>query len=120
MDDNYGQLNIVTDPSDLNDHGDLILSPGTSFNIVDWNGFVPAPGEEFTVLTWSGALSGTASLVVDPAFASYGVQFVPRWNSNSLVVEAVPEPSILALLGVGTIGLLGYAWRRRWSTNQAA
>ena len=38
MDDNYGQLNIVTDPSDLNDHGDLILSPGTSFNIVDWNG----------------------------------------------------------------------------------
>ena len=112
-DNNYGQLNILTDPSDLNNHGDLILSPGTSFKIVDWNGFVPAPGEEFTVLTWAGTLSGTASLVVDPAFASHGIQFVPQWNSNSLVIEAVPEPSTLAFLAVGAVGLLGFVWRQR-------
>ena len=110
---NYGQLNILTNPQDLSNHGDLILLPGTDLNIVDWNGFVPAPGEEFTVLTWSGALSGTASLAIDPAFASHGIQFVPQWNSNSLVVEAVPEPSTLVLLGVGVMGLMGYALRRR-------
>jgi hypothetical protein len=28
-------------------------------------------------------------------------------------IQAVPEPSTLALLGIGAIALLGYAWRRR-------
>jgi autotransporter-associated beta strand protein len=118
-DNNYGQLNIFTDPVDPNNHGDLILSPGTSFNIVDWNGFVPTPGETFTVLTWDGTLSGSASLAVDPAFAAEGIQFVPQWNANSLVVEAVPEPSTLALLAAGAIGVLGFGWRKRKSTRTA-
>ena len=109
---NYGQLNIVDNPSDLNTPGDLILSPQTDLNIVDWNGFVPTAGETFTVLTWTGSLSGTASLSVDPTFAAAGIAFVPQWNSNSLVLEAVPEPSTLALIGVGAVGLLAYRWRR--------
>ena len=113
-DNNYGQLNILTDPNDPNNHGDLILSRGASFNIVDWDGFVPTPGETFTVLTWDGTLSGTASLAVDPAFAAEGIQFVPEWNANSLVIQAVPEPStLLLLLAAGAIGLAGYSWRRR-------
>ena len=118
-DNSYGQLNILTDPSDPNNHGDLVLSPGTSFNIVDWNGFVPSPGESFTVLTWSGALSGSASLAVDPAFAAEGIQFVPQWNANSLVIEAVPEPSTLGLLAAGAIALVGYGWRGRQARRTA-
>jgi autotransporter-associated beta strand protein len=112
-DNNYGQLNIVTNPIDLNNHGDLTLLQGTSFKIIDVNGFVPTPGETFTVLTWDGTLSGTASLAVDPAFTSHGIQFVPEWNSNSLVLDATPEPSTLFLLAAGALGLVAYSWRRR-------
>jgi hypothetical protein len=119
-DDNYGQLNVLSDPNDPDDYGNLVLSPGTSFNIVDWNGFVPAPGETFTFLTWSGTLSGTASLATDPAFAAEGIQFVPQWNSNSLVLEAVPQPSTLALLCVGAVGLLACRRRRRAASMPAS
>jgi autotransporter-associated beta strand protein len=113
---NYGQLNILTDPTNSGDRGDLILSPGASLKIVDWNGYVPTPGETLTVLTWNGTLSGTASLAIDPAFAAEGIQLVPQWNSNSLVLEAVPEPSTFVLLCTGVLGLLGWVWRKRRRT----
>jgi hypothetical protein len=128
-DNSYGQLNILTSPANPNNgggpnllsgtnlnnanNGDLVLLPGTSFNIVDWNGFVPTPGQTFTVLTWDGTLSGTASLTIDPAFAANGVQLVPQWNSNSLDLEATPEPGTLALLAAGAMGLIGYGLRNR-------
>ncbi len=32
---------------------------------------------------------------------------------NLMVGRVIPEPSTLTLLGLGTLGLLGYAWRRR-------
>ena len=36
-----------------------------------------------------------------------------NYNQVRSVASAVPEPSTLASLGFGAIGLLGYAWRKR-------
>jgi hypothetical protein len=44
---------------------------------------------------------------------SPGWQDLPSWApTNGYIVESVPEPSTFALLGIGAIGLIGFAWRR--------
>ena len=80
------------------------------------NSFTPSAGEIFDIL--NGRTTGVFSQLTLPALSN-GLQ----WNTNNLyangTISVVPEPSSLALLGVGASGLLGYGWRRRVARRTA-
>ena len=74
------------------------------------NGFSPSAGESFDL--FNGPTTGTFSQISLPALND-GLQ----WNTGNLyangTISVTPEPSTLALLATGAIGLAGYAsWRR--------
>jgi autotransporter-associated beta strand protein len=58
----------------------------------------------------------TANSIVQNTLTIGAGASVTIHETTSSSVNAVPEPSLFALLGVGAIGLLAYAWRRRAST----
>jgi formylglycine-generating enzyme len=57
--------------------------------------------------TYSNSLSSSYRGSPDPTFENDNVGFR---------VASVPEPSTFVLLGMGAIGLSGYAWQRRKRT----
>lgn len=74
------------------------------------NGFSLSDGESFEL--FNGTTTGSFEQITLPALSS-GLS----WDTSNLytdgTISVVPEPSTLALLGVGVIGLVGLAWRRR-------
>jgi PEP-CTERM motif len=79
--------------------------------------FVPGLEGEYK----SGSpISGSSAIYDDATFASLGITpgvYVWTWGSgagaDSFTIDAVPEPSTWALLGVGFLGLAAVGMRRR-------
>ncbi len=86
-----------------------------TLNVNLLSGFSPSDGDSFEIL--EGRTTGSFSQINLPPLSN-GL----RWDTSNLYttgeIGVVPEPSTLALLAAGAIGLLGYAWRQRRQAAQ--
>jgi hypothetical protein len=61
----------------------------------------------------AGAPGNTSLVTVNPTTGAITTLGPSLPGLDAIVFQLVPEPSSLALMTVGSIGVLGYAWRRR-------
>ncbi|MEI8372338.1 MAG: autotransporter-associated beta strand repeat-containing protein [Planctomycetota bacterium] len=78
-----------------------ILWSGTAESAVDLNQFLP------------GGYTSAYANAIDAGGNIVGYANDSGGNPHAILWQPVPEPSTLALLIVGTIGLVGYGWSRR-------
>jgi autotransporter-associated beta strand protein len=90
----------------------LVNSGGGVINVTPLAGFGPGTYDLMDFL--SGQASGLGNLTLGtPTLPGYTLSLRSTPTAEQLVVQSVPEPSTLALLGAGAISLVAFAWRRR-------
>ena len=104
---NYGLDTPTT--SDMIACGNLALNGQqfTDFNFTWTTNFGPGLYNLIDFASSSGSLGTNTSGTVDGYPATLAVQ------GNDLVLNVVPEPSTVILLGAAVLALIGWVWRRR-------
>ena len=55
----------------------------------------------------------TAAMGINDAGQIVGTYVLPDGTYHGFLATPVPEPSTLLLLAIGTLGVIGWAWRQR-------
>jgi hypothetical protein len=103
--------------------------PGGNWQWVTGSQFTDANGSPIEYTNWYPGLPTDVYQVVGGGIPEDALHFYERtnegvpagkWNdfpswvpTNGYIVESVPEPSAFVLLGMGAIGLIAFAWRKR-------
>ena len=95
-----GQVVGYTETANGLPHHAFIYEAGT---MTDLNSLLP-PSPEWDYIERADSINDNGQIV--------GRGLV-NGKQHAFLMTPIPEPSTLALLGIGSVGLVGYVWRRR-------
>ncbi|MBN1396175.1 MAG: PEP-CTERM sorting domain-containing protein [Pirellulales bacterium] len=116
----YLQRTIAV-PSSTSD----LVKVGITFNALggdDWSvqpyyqmsgGDITAAGAAVTLNDFRPSIGNYGGVDNEPWNEYQLVSLTTGWRADNILLTQVPEPSTLALLACGLVGLLAYAWRKR-------
>src|SRR5262249_3497536 len=82
------------------------------FKVIDWNGDTGLQAAYNKLVTqMATGYNSNTNYLGHAKF--YDAAHAPTASMNQDLVFATPEPSTFVIAGLGSLGLVGYGWRRR-------
>ncbi|MBV8782054.1 MAG: PEP-CTERM sorting domain-containing protein, partial [Phycisphaerae bacterium] len=107
----------VSGPTSFGSGGVTSVSSGSGNTF----GVIGSAGELFVPSSYAGTPVSATDTFTGKTFANLGLStgtYTYTWGSGpnadslTLVIEDVPEPTSLTMLGAGVVAFFGFAWRR--------